>query len=91
MVRQVLFFAGACALVACSHNDSSGGASAPKADTGAIAAIQKRASFDLGCPIEQVQVVQIEQGTFMHPATYGATCGSQRASYLERMGTIIKQ
>jgi hypothetical protein len=37
------------------------------------------------------EVTQIEKGTFMHVATYGATCGDKRVSYLERMGNIIKQ
>ena len=85
------------ALSACAHSEartsesSAGEAKAQTKESRTSAAVRKRAAFDLGCPGEQIQVAQIEGGTLLHPATYGATCGDKRASYLERMGTIIKQ
>jgi hypothetical protein len=85
-------------LQACAHNEaaSSSSSSSPAAtnttkESGTTREIRKRAAFDLGCPAEQIQVTQIEEGSFMHAASYGASCGEKRVSYLERMGTIIKQ
>lgn len=72
--------------------------SAAPADTGSgsgddstLAAIRKRAAFDLNCAEASVQVTVIEEGSFMAPATYGARGCDKQATYLERMGTILKQ
>ena len=79
------------ALAACSHHDSPPAESAAGQEPRVVASIRTRASFDLGCPADQVQVMELEKGTFMRPATFGVTCGDKRATYLERMGTIIRQ
>ena len=79
--------------VACHHSqDTRTDAQKEAADEQeTVDAIRTRAAFDLNCEAAQVQVVKIADGSFTAPATYGATCGEKRATYLQRMGTIIRQ
>lgn len=79
-------------LIACSGACHGGkGAHGPGEEDDAIVAVRKRATFDLGCAEKDIQVVQLQEGSMMTAASYGATCGDKRASYIERMGTVIKQ
>lgn len=77
---------------ACSHRQTKEDKQEEDADEQqTVDAIRKRAAFDLGCEPAQVQVVKIADGSMMSPATYGAICGEKRTTYLQRMGTIIRQ
>lgn len=86
-------------LGACAHsekqsegttaNDEAKKPDSPK-ESKSAAAVRKRAAFDLGCESNQIQLSEIETENFVRPATYGATCGEKKASYIYRMGTIIK-
>lgn len=67
------------------------GANGPGEEDDAIVAVRKRATFDLGCAAKDIVVVQLQEGSMMTAASYGATCGDKRATYIERMGTVIKQ
>jgi len=83
-ILGVLLLSGACA----STGSKPSAIKAPSED--AVQAIRDRASFDLACPKESIEVVVIEAGGMMRPWTFGATgCGKQ-ASYLSRAGTIVK-
>lgn len=88
-----------CVLVfaACAHNDASSSSSettaaAPRVtkESKASQAVRKRASFDLGCEPADLKITEIESENFVRPASFGASCGEKRASYLYRMGTIFK-
>jgi len=87
-------------LAACAHTESNTSstpatAAAQPADgpkeSKTVQQIRKRAAFDLSCAEDQIKVSELQKGTFMQAASYGAVCGDKRVSYLERMGTIIKQ
>jgi hypothetical protein len=94
MRHALLVLLASLSLTACATSSK---ASAPAdtgsgaGDDGTIAAIKKRAAFDLNCTEAAVQVTVIEEGSFMAPATYGARGCDKQATYLERMGTILKQ
>jgi|GEM_PF-3874614 len=84
---------------ACAHTENQTPAASSSSQTATTTskeskttlAIRKRAAFDLNCDEAQIHVSQLQQGTFLQAASYGAVCGDKRISYLERMGTIIKQ
>ena len=77
------------ALASCAHSSSASKESS--GDDSTIAAIKKRAAFDLSCPEASIQVQQLQEGGLMTTASYGAKGCDKSVSYLERMGTIIKQ
>lgn len=81
----------ATTISACAHaqadKDTSNGGASPES----IAAITKRASFDLECPQDQVNVTVIEKGNMMRPWTFGTSGCGKTKTYLSRAGTIIAQ
>jgi hypothetical protein len=54
-----------------------------------VRAIQKRAASDLNCAAP-IKVDVVEEGSMMRPWTFSASGCGQRATYLSRMGTIIR-
>jgi hypothetical protein len=90
ILASVLAFGLATA--ACSHKQTKADQVEDDADEReTVEAIRKRAAFDLSCEPAQVKVIKIADGSMWSPATYGATCGDKRVSYLQRMGTIVRQ
>lgn len=53
-------------------------------------AVRRRASADLNCPEESLEVRVLETGNMFRPWTFSAKGCNQSASYLSRMGTIIR-
>src|SRR4051794_159743 len=94
--RSLLAWSFVALLPACAHNEAAPSSSEPAAaaqtkEPRIVGEIRKRAAFDLGCTEEQIQVQQLQKGSLMNAASYGASCGEKRVSYLERAGNIIKQ
>ncbi len=73
-------------LTGCAHTSSE------KAGKGAnpaeVEKVQRRAEADLSC--QQVTVEVLEEGNMMRPWTFVAKGCDKSATYLTRMGTIIR-
>jgi hypothetical protein len=54
-----------------------------------VVAIRRRATVDLNCNSE-IKVDVVEEGSMWRPWTFAASGCGQRATYLSRMGTIIR-
>jgi hypothetical protein len=86
MMNKTFVALSSVVLAACGHHGEAREAHAERAAD----SIRQHAAFDLGCPPEQIQVIEVERGTWTRPATFGATCGEKRATYLYRAGTVIR-
>lgn len=72
------------ALTGCAH-----GSKGPRAANPAeVAQVQKRAEVDLSC--NEVTVEVLQAGNMMQPWTFAARGCEKSATYLSRMGTIIR-
>jgi PBP1b-binding outer membrane lipoprotein LpoB len=83
VVVSLVFFAG------CAHSNANKAAAEPKAANPAeVEKVKKRAEIDLNCQAVTVEV--LEQGSMMQPWTFAAKGCDKSATYLARMGTIIR-
>ena len=90
-MKKIRFAALAVLIASTAACHGGKGANSPGEEDDAVVAVRKRAAFDLDCPEQQIKVVQLQEGGMMTAASYGASCGDKHASYIERMGTVIKQ
>lgn len=70
----------------CAHTPKEKAAKRP--NPAEVEKVQRRAEADLGC--QQVTVEVLEEGTMMRPWTFLAKGCDKSATYLARMGTIIR-
>lgn len=88
MNAKSLLVISALTLVGCAHSkQEKGGDSADISSD--VEAIKKRAVGDLNCSSE-IKVEVVEEGNMWRPWTFMASGCGQRANYLSRMGTIIR-
>lgn len=87
MKRPLFFLVAMLMGLGCAHKQS---AKEPRdADPAAVEQVRKRAAIDLSCQ-EDVKVEVLEQGSMMRPWTFAASGCGRTASYLSRMGTLIR-
>lgn len=60
------------------------------ASSSEVEKIRKRAAVDLNCPAENVAVEVLQEGGLMTPWTFAAKGCDKSATYLSRMGTILR-
>lgn len=83
------------ALQGCAHRSANADTSAKAEDKGTsdttadVEQITKRARVDLDCA-EPIKVEVIEEGNMWRPWTFSAKGCGKSASYLSRMGTIMR-
>ncbi|MFT3711493.1 MAG: hypothetical protein QM817_27985 [Archangium sp.] len=91
MFKLVTFVAVAslalASLTGCAHRQS-GAATTKQPNPAEVEKVQKRAEIDLGCNAVTVEVLQ--EGNMMNPWTFAAKGCDKSATYLARMGTIIR-
>lgn len=88
-MKKYAILAAVLLTAACATTGSKPAAKkAPSAES--VQAIRDRASFDLGCPKEAIEVIVIEEGGMLHPWTFGATGCEKKATYLSSGGSIMK-
>jgi hypothetical protein len=71
-------------LTGCAHRQ----AGPKQANPAEVEKVQKRAELDLNCPTVTVEVLQ--EGNMMSPWTFAAKGCDKSATYLARMGTILR-
>jgi hypothetical protein len=86
MKKLIILFAVFAFATGCAHSQKG-----PKtASSSEVEKIQKRAAVDLNCAAENVTVEVLQEGGMMTPWTFAAKGCDKSATYLSRMGTILR-
>jgi hypothetical protein len=86
MQKLLLVLVLSLTTLSCAHKKAA--AVEKEADPAAVEQVRKRAVVDLGC--EDVKVDVLERGSMMRPWTFAVAGCGKTASYLSRMGTLIR-
>ena len=81
---SILFATAACG------GSNSKGASSPATPTMPSWRFARAPRSTLDAPKRRSKMMQLQAGSLMSAASYGASCGDKRASYIERMGTVVE-
>jgi len=87
-LRLLVFALLAVSSLGCAHGKSDSKSDAPDISSD-VDSIRKRAALDLNCT-ESIKVDVVEEGNMWRPWTFAATGCGQHATYLSRMGTIMR-
>lgn len=87
-ITVVMFLAFSAGCAHSGSNSTKANAEPKAANPAEVEKVKKRAEIDLNC--NEVSVEVLEQGSMMRPWTFAAKGCDKSATYLARMGTIIR-
>ncbi len=88
-MKKLAVLAAVLVLGACASTGSKPAAKKAPSEE-ALQALRERASFDLACPKESIEVTVLEVGGWTRPWTFGVTGCDKTATYMSSGGTIVK-